>query len=626
MPSFIATTFARITQEDSSPLRRFVASLPGKVVCHTVVTALILPFLTLLSVSRAEAQIQTLPSWAVVDFVNRSNKGGDQIGVLAADSVANELAKTGKYDVTPREQVARAIQALNLVTPVTESTSLFRLATEVQATALVTGEVVNYMIRPVANGKQAEVIVRAIVRDVASGLPVNGGAQSAQSSVRPGDTPDEVLLQEAFSLAATKLVTEISNRTIARATVLNTFEETAFVNQGSRAGFKPNQELIVFRGNEQVATARVVSVAYDSSEIRIVRSIRGMKPGDKVQVIFEVPQIESSFGGEGTRAPRTRTRAGKRNNNEFLQLIGAVAILAFVMGSKGSGGQQVVERVRAEAQLDNFSAGPSVRISWGTNVFVRGNEQKFQFQIWRSDVTTAPVLVAPGTASSAVDTSQNRTVVWFSAPRSSVTVCTGAPTAEEDFGAPGVNPGQPYLYQVELIYRISSLDFPTPPPPGGSGFCYFQSDRRSSSGPATPLNRPELLNPAEAREIANDEELPFTFQSVVSAAPINVQYILQFSTTSAFSKGQTETIGPIISNSSSVVSMGTINTFEGRSSAIRNATTVYWRIGARNVEDRPGPVPDASGQRYIFSIPRTFTRPDNPPPPPGGGGGNPPLG
>lgn len=603
-------------------MRRFVASLSGKVVCHIVCLALLMPILTLISVSRAEAQIQTLPSWAVVDFVNRSGKGGDRIGVVAADAVANELSKTGRYDVTPREQVARAIQSLNLVTPVTEQTSLFRLATEVQATALVTGEVVNWQIRPVSNGKQADVIIRSVVRDVASGLPVNGSAQSASSSVRPGDTPDEVLLAEAFSLAATRLVNDVATRNLPRATILNTFEQTAFINQGTRSGFAPGQKLIVFRGPEQVATAQVTEADYDSSTIHITHSYKGMKPGDKVQVVFEVPQIQSTFGSDHTAKP-VPARA-RRDNNGFLQMIGAIAILAFLVGSKGSGGQGVVDRVKAEATFNTLSAGPSVRISFNTNVFVRGNQQKFQWQIWRNDVTDTPVLVVDGSQNSVIDTTAARTLIWEKAPRSSVELCTQAPSDQPEVTVPGINPGQPYLYSVELIYRISALDFPNPPT-SGSGFCYFQSDRQTARGPATPLNRPELVSPPQGQEIDPAVDIPFTFNSVVTSFPITVEYILQFSTSSLFPANQTETIGPITSNSASVVSMGSINTVTGRKSFIQNASTVYWRIGARNVEDVPGPVPDASGQRYIFSTVRTFTRPTNPPPPPGSGGGTPPL-
>lgn len=593
-------------------MRRFVASLPGKFVCHTVVTALLLPFLTLATFSRAEAQIQVQPTWAVVDFINAAPgmKGGEHIGVLAADAVATELGSTGKYDVTPREQVQRQIDQLNLVRPVTDATSLYRLATGVSATALITGEVVNWQIRPNGNGKQADVALRAVVRDVASGLPVNGGAQGASSSVRPGDTPDEVLLNEAFSLAAAKIVSEISNRQLPKGTVLNTFEQDAFINQGSRSGFKAGQQLIVFRGTEQVATAVVTEVSYDDCTAHVVRSIKGIRPGDTAQVVFEVPNIRAPFKGDGTIEPE-RTRA-RRDPNHFLQVLGAFLILAVAMSGRGASGQHVVDKVKAEATFDQFQTVPGVRISFNTNSFVKGDQQKVQWQIWRNDIVTAPVQIADGSQNFVIDDQNPRNITWFTATKSSVTTCLQAPTPQGAIDAVPIIPGVPYQYQVELIYRIDGRDFPEPPPVGA--FCYFQSDRENASGPATPLNRPDVQSPAQGIDVTT--QIPFTTQSVVEGTPIVVQYALQLSTSSQFTKGQTETILGPISNSAGIVSMGIIDTYNGRKNFIKNATTLWWRIGARNVVDKPGPRQDASGERYIFSIPRSFTRPNNPPPPP----------
>jgi hypothetical protein len=593
-------------------LRRFVASLPGKVVCHTVVTALVLPFLTLATFSRAEAQIQVQPTWAVVDFVNRApaGKGGDKIGAMAADAIATELSNTGKYDVTPREQVNREIDQLNLVRPVVDQTSLYRLATGVSATALVTGEVVNWQVRPNGNGKQADVAVRAIVRDVASGLPINGSAQGASSSVRPGDTPDEVLLNEAFSLAAAKIVADVSNRNLPKGTVLNTFEQDAFINQGSRSGFKTGQQLIIFRGPEQVATAVVTEISYDDCTAHLVHSYKGIRPGDTAQVVFTVPDIEAKFGEHGE--PKQIVTHERRDPSHILQVLGAALLLAFMMTGKGANGQHVVKGVKAEATFSQFESVPGVKVSFGTNFLVKGNDQKFQWQVWRNDVPDTPVQIADGSRTSVIDDATPKTLAWLTATISSVTTCLQAPNAQTPATPPPLIPGTPYTYQVELIYRIAAADFPTPP--AGAQFCYFQSDRETAQGPATPLNRPDVQSPAQGIDVTSS--IPFTTQSVITNSNITIQYALELSTGSQFLKGQTETILGPISNSSGIVSMGIIDTFNGRASFIKNATTIWWRIGARNVIDDPGPVPDASGQRYIFSIPRSFTRANNPPPPP----------
>ncbi len=594
-------------------MRRFVASLPGKFVCHTVVTALILPFLTLMTLGRADAQIQVQPSWAVVDFINRApgEKGGAKIGQMAADAFATELGNVGKYDVTPREQVGREIQQLNLVTPVTEWTSLYRLAQGVSATAVVTGEVVNWQIRPNGNGKQADVAMRAIVRDVASGLPVNGSAQGASSSVRPGDTPDEVLLNEAFSLASAKIVADITNRNLPKATVLNTFENDAFLNQGSRSGFKTGQDVIIFRGADQVATAKITEVSYDDSTAHLIRSIKGIRPGDTAQVVFTVPDIEANFGRNGE--PKQVVVHPPRDTNHFLQVFGFGLLLLSLMMGKGAQGQQVVNRVRAEAMFSDFQSVPGDRISFGTNGFVKGNQQKVQWQVWRSDVVTSPVIVADGSVNSVIDDASVHNITWYTATRTSVTQCLAAPTAQAtDSPNTPVVPGTPYLYSVELIYRIDAKDFPNPP--ANAVFCYYQSDKQNAVGPATPLEKPPVQSPAQGIDVTTP--IPFTTQSVVTSAPITVQYALQLSTSSQFLKGQTETILGPISNSSGIVSMGIIDTYNGRLQVIKDATVLWWRIGARNVIDVPGPVPDLNGQRYIFSVPRSFNRPNNPPPPP----------
>jgi len=570
-----------------------------------------MPFLTLASIGRAMAQIQTNPTWAVVDFVNRTpgGKGGDKIGAMAADAVSDELSKSNKYDIAARESVARAIDQLNLVRPVTDSTSLLRLATELQATALVTGEVVNYQVRPNGNGKQADVAVRAVIRDTASGLPINGSAQFASSSVRPGDTPDDVLLNEAFGVAASKIAVDITTRQLPKGTVLNTFEDSAIINQGTRSGFKTGQQLIIFRGTEQVATAVVSEVTYDDSTARIERSYKGIRPGDRAQVVFKVPDIQQTFEANG--AGRPVIERAPRDTNHMLQLLGAVLVLFALMGGGGSSGQHIVDKVVTQATFDQFAVGPGVQVSWSSNAFVQGNNQKFQWQIWRSDVATTPVIVAAGNLSRIIDNSSPRTFEWFTQPKTS-TSCPPQASNGTIAGVP-VSPGVPYQYQVELIYRISSLDLPNPPP-GGEQLCYFQTDRTSAKGPATPLNRPDVLAPSQGIDVTHS--IPFTTNSVVTSVPITCQYALELSTNSQFSKGQTEIIGPIITNTTGIVNIGIIDTFNGRKSFIKNATTLWWRIGARNIVDNPGPVPDAIGQRFIWSIPRSFTRPNNPPPPP----------
>ena len=63
-------------------MRRFIASLPGKVFSHLVIWALVMPFITLALYARATAQVAVLPSWAVTEF-NNKKAAGTSFGVTA---------------------------------------------------------------------------------------------------------------------------------------------------------------------------------------------------------------------------------------------------------------------------------------------------------------------------------------------------------------------------------------------------------------------------------------------------------------------------------------------------------------------------------------------------------------
>jgi putative lipoic acid-binding regulatory protein len=130
------------------------------------------------------------------------------------------------------------------------------------------------------------------------------------------------------------------------------------------------------------------------------------------------------------------------------------------------------------------------------------------------------------------------------------------------------------------------------------------------------LARPSLIAPATNATMQFPQS--FTFNSVGSIYDITVEYVIQVSSTLNFAPGtyiqntlfqrrDTGTLAsdPIDLNDTALPS------------SIRNASTVYWRIGAKNVVDNPGPRPDSlTGKRYIFSVVNQLRRPAGPPPPP----------
>jgi hypothetical protein len=190
-------------------VRRFLESLSGKLVCHAVAVALVMPFVVLASVRQAQAQggIANDPQWAVLDFVDKSNsskRANTNLGADAADRLLEELTKSidtvrgaNKYGVIPRDQVSRAIETLGLQNPVVDRTSQIRLAQELSASRMVVGEIANWGVHNVPGGKQAVVAITIRILDASSGISINGADGKGTSSVRSASVDDKVILGEA---------------------------------------------------------------------------------------------------------------------------------------------------------------------------------------------------------------------------------------------------------------------------------------------------------------------------------------------------------------------------------------------------------------------------------------------
>jgi hypothetical protein len=102
------------------------------------------------------------------------------------------------------------------------------------------------------------------------------------------------------------------------------------------------------------------------------------------------------------------------------------------------------------------------------------------------------------------------------------------------------------------------------------------------------------------------------------AFPITVEYALQVSPDPNFPKNRSRIYAKVVRTDSGTLSTGNVAGLLGRLASDFGSTTTefFWRIGARNVADVPGPAPDPSGERYVFGNNRRFTIPGPPPPPP----------
>lgn len=614
-------------------MRRFINSF-GKFVSHVVAVSLLLPFVTLFALTRVEAQFALLPSWGVVEFVVKAPQGGKDFGQTAAQKVTNELTKTTKYDVIPVETVNRTAEGLGLQMPVTGLTSLVRLGQELHLNSIVTGEIANYRVVTSGSTKHADVIMRVIVTDVASGLAVNGAALVAHSTDRTGDVSDKTLVDEAIASGAYTAINEIQNKSLPTGTILNTLEKNALINQGSRSGFQNGQKVIVVRGREQVAAGTIYDVEPDQAYVQISRLIKGIQPGDRVRVIFSVPEIDQKWPKDnGSDSPVFKASKDRKPSTGFVQLLLLAGLFSILLGNGRASNDNIFTSVTAEAGLfvgsapapDPASGLPGVRVSWGTDLFIRGNSQKIQYQLFRIQGSQQLVNVIPGSISNGIDSVNPidiQNYQSFNGVRggSLCTVSTlgtgAAPTTEPT----GVVLGQPYQYAVELVYHLNILDLPNPAGGGGPD-CYFLSQQAFSSGFATPLGRPQLVFPNDQTTITGP--LSFSFNSAqTSASPISVDYVIELSTTPTFAPGQTVAVDKFTKNTSGTIQTpNQINLTDTHSTVLPgyitspNTTTIYWRVGARNTIDNPGPIPDAIGQRYVFSAYRTLTKPIPPPTP-----------
>lgn len=650
-------------------MRRFIESRPGAAVCYLVTIALLTPIFTFISWTRADAQIESQAQWTVIQFANKG-KGGDAYGRMAADAVFGEFSKLGKYSLTPQDSVDRQMAELGFQPPLTRVEDQLRLASNLGANTVVAGEIKDWRIVDDNGGKRADVLVRVFVRDVASGQLVNGAAVGASSSRRMGEVSEETLLSEAFASAAFEIVRQVESNSLPNATVLNTLEKTALINQGARTGFKVGMNVIVLRGREQVAEATVSEVDPDSSFVKVTRSNKGVQPGDKVRAVFAVPDIKG-FGKDGSAVVAKAKKAP--NVTALLTLLLVLGLIYFLLQGNRSTDSSVIQDVGARAMLDNAD-NPAVEINWRPeSFFTGGNQNRFAFQIWRDDVPDTPVLVVDGQLNVGRDSNDGRTFTWYQqtvgGPSGDPTDCPGLNSQTGDTIAPLIF-GRPYSYSVELVYRVSALDLGGSTGGGttgttattglttggttglttggttglttggttglttgrvygdegssrvmmrpwteavaettgtttgttGASFCYWVSTRVAARGTATPLGRASLTAPENNAQVDINVPRPFQFLSVRGAVPIAIEYVLQLSPDPTFPSNRSVTTASFIDNQPSNVQLSTapVNLKE-IFAQFPGATSMWWRIGAKNVGDVPGPVGG-----YIWSAARQF--------------------
>jgi len=638
-------------------VKRIRKSKATRILSWVLAVAMITPLVCgMITPRTARAQGATAPTpggivqtVAVIDFEDKSGFPNRTLGRLATDAVATELSNTERFIVLPRSEVVSAANQLNLRPPY-DDVAMAKLADSLGATAIVTGSIEGIQVDTRRTPRTVSVALTVGVRDAASGDFVNGAAVIGSARSRPGQEDVDSLAQEAIGNAAVLAVKQILAFNLPEGTVLNTVGREnsllILINRGSRDGIREGMELIVTRERQRVARIRVTSVFPTDSECEPADSNLGIAPGDKVRAVFTPPTITRDF---------KTTEPGKKRTSTFSTLgkVLLVLVLGLVIYEVVHGGRTTVTGVTAEPDIQN--GAPAVRIVWRDNLFGSGS-QTLEYHVWRTPDASfnfegIPVAAVSGGMRSYTDLPLPFSfwdgVKSFLQPAfgtgggqgqsNTATVVTPAAGA-----VPGFTTGLTITYQVTAVIRrplITGTGGGTGGGGGGTtGFQDIESDV-VTSGPTTPINQPLLgPNPADQASNVDLSNVTFTwfsrtgadtFQVEVSTDPTfknrNLIAVLgRVFSTAPLAEGVQQNLGPV--NLLTNAALKRDKTFADFVNQVAGAPkpTLYWRVGGRNSQDRPGPVhwisrrhndPDNTF-RFIYSQPRSFTPADLPPPPP----------
>lgn len=306
-------------------------------------------------------------------------------------------------------------------------------------------------------------------------------------------------------------------------------------------------------------------------------------------------------------------------------LLIALILMVGLAGAPALAAKDVDAAVMAGVSPDitSFFDDGGILVGWDTPKDVKHGEV-IEYHIWRDSHTT-PVMALDNVSSSAfmdfdhhaVDTTGFRTGTYrFASPDHQELV-----SAETT--APGITIGRAHRYWISCLYRRRHAH----------EFTYWET-APVYAGQATRVRRPEPDVPGGIVTADYVDLTSVTFRWRGSGGAD--QYVIEISPTPDFRRDETwvDVIYQPTAADQQLFSKTYTNVLDGATelAEVPPGGTLYWRVGARNSEDIPGPIPAGpspqldgpKNTRYIYCDMSQYfsflTLPDGPPPPPDDGG------
>jgi len=150
-------------------LRHLVTGSLARRISWTLVAALILPLLVLAAPPKQAFAQATVPlkTVAVLDFGFFGSSSTSAIqGRNATDAVVVEMERTGRFDVTSRQQLDQQIKELDLSQPILSNNAIQKLGQALSVDYVASGDITGVSF--VDNPRRAKVSISVRLTDVVS--------------------------------------------------------------------------------------------------------------------------------------------------------------------------------------------------------------------------------------------------------------------------------------------------------------------------------------------------------------------------------------------------------------------------------------------------------------------------